>query len=121
MVTASLQREISERLLLSALREADVAERAETARAYAEFLAQASLVVGMSLNSTLTRDAVAGMTLPILGSWCIVDLIEIDGSISRLPMLHPDPLRQTLLRELGREWKPEPGDPFGCPAVQSDL
>ena len=66
----------------------------------------------------MTRQTVAGIAFPILGAWCIVDLIELDGSISRLAMIHPDPEKQALLRDLARNWHPEPGDPFGGAAIQ---
>ncbi len=117
-VTAdSLQRAITERLLLSALHEVEVAERAKTSLAHSEFLAKAGMLVGMSLSSSVTRDAVAGVSLPVLGTWCIVDLVEIDGTFSRLPLLHPEPFKQALLRELSDDWKPQRGDPFGLAAI----
>lgn len=118
---ASLQREITERLLISALHEVDVAERAQISLTHLEFLAKAAELVGASLNSSVTRDAVAGVTLPILGNWSIVDLVEADGAITRLPMIHPDPGKQLLLRELARDWQPEATDPFGVPAVQTHM
>jgi signal transduction histidine kinase len=117
----SLQREITERLLISALHEVEIAERAQTSLTHLEFLVKAAELVGASLNSSVTRDAVAGVTLPILGTWSIVDLVESDGAITRLPMIHPDPRKQILLRELARDWQPEPADPLGVPAVQTDM
>ena len=115
----ALQREVAERLLLTALHETDVAEHAGISLAQSEFLAEAGLRLGGSLDTTATRQTVAGITLPILGAWCIVDLFESDGSISRLAMIHPDTHKQQLLQELGGHWVPEPGDPFGAPAIQS--
>lgn len=114
----TLQREITARLLLATLQEAEAAERAQTSLARSEFLAEAGLRLSMSLDSSATRDTVAGVSLPIPGMWCIVDLIELDGSISRLAMIHPDPKKHELLRELASHWVPEPGDPFGGAAVQ---
>ncbi|HET9441145.1 MAG TPA: GAF domain-containing sensor histidine kinase [Longimicrobiales bacterium] len=116
----SLQRDLTERLLLSTLHEVEASERAETSLAHSEFLAEAAMMVGMSLNSSVTRDAIAAVTLPVLGTWCVVDLIESDGTYSRLPIMHRDPLKQALLRELSRHWKPESGDPFGVPAIDRD-
>lgn len=115
-----LQRELAEQLLLSALREVETNERTKTSLAYSEFLAEAAAMVGMSLSSSVTRDAIANLTLPVLGTWCIVDLVEADGTYSRLPMMHRDPAKQTVLKELSRHWKPAPGDPFGLPAIQKD-
>ncbi|HEY0670845.1 MAG TPA: HAMP domain-containing sensor histidine kinase [Longimicrobiales bacterium] len=115
-----LQRDLAEQLLLSALREVETNERTKTSLAYSEFLAEAAAMVGMSLSSSVTRDAIAGLSLPALGTWCIVDLVEADGMYSRLPMIHRDPVKQTVLKELSRHWKPAPGDPFGLPAIQKD-
>ncbi|HET9441500.1 MAG TPA: GAF domain-containing sensor histidine kinase [Longimicrobiales bacterium] len=115
-----LQRELAQQLLLSALREVETSERTKTSLAYSEFLAEAAAMVGMSLSSSVTRDAIAAVSLPVLGTWCIVDLVEADGTYSRLPMMHRDPVKQTLLRELSRHWKPAPGDPFGLPAIQKE-
>jgi signal transduction histidine kinase len=116
----ALQRAITERLLLSALQEVDNADRAHAALIHSEYLAQTGLLVGVSLNSSTTRDAVARVSLPILGSWCIVDLIESDGSLWRLPMIHPDPYKQAVLRTLGLDWTPGVGDAYGVPAIRAD-
>jgi signal transduction histidine kinase len=113
-----LQREITERLLRATLREAEAAERAETSRAQSEFIAQVGQRLGRSLDASATRETVAGISPPIPGTWCIVDLIESDGSISRLAMIHPDPRKHTVLQELAGHWVPEQGDPFGGPAMQ---
>jgi signal transduction histidine kinase len=61
-----------------------------------------------------------GLDLPNLGAWCIVDLIEPDGRTTRLDLIHPEPRKQELLRELALHWSPRPGDPFGAPAVSAD-
>jgi signal transduction histidine kinase len=97
-------RAIAERLLLAALREQDEAHNAVWAGARADFLAKASRELFMSLDENATRDTVRRLTLPRPGSWCIVDLIESNGAIHRLSVVHPDPARQVLARKLEREW-----------------
>ena len=115
----SLQREISERLLLTALKEAESADRAHASVIRLQFLAEAGLQLSRSLDSVKTRKAIAATPLPIPGTWCIVDLVEADGTISRLAMVHPDRAKQAVLNQLAPHWRPERGDPFGGYSVQA--
>lgn len=86
------------------------------ARARFAFLAVASRVLADSLDYETTLVTVAGLALPHLGAWCIVDLLEPDGSIRRLAVLHPDPAKQALARDL-HLYPPDPSDAFGAPRV----
>jgi signal transduction histidine kinase len=113
----ALRREVSERLLLSALREAEAADAAEAERGRTAFLLAAGRRLAESLDETVTRDTMAGVALPALGAWCIVDVIEPDDTVTRLAMVHPDPEKERLVRELSKHWAPQPGDPFGAPVV----
>ena len=98
------QRAIAERLLLSALREQDRATEAGQARERAASLARASHDLSMSLDENATRDTVRRLTLPRPGTWCIVDVIESNGAIIRLAVVHPDPAKQALTRMLEGVW-----------------
>ena len=69
-----------------------------------------------SLDYESTLATVAGLALPELGSWSILDLIE-SGSIRRVAIVHPDPEMQILARKLQRQWPPETEDPLGAPVV----
>jgi PAS domain S-box-containing protein len=81
------------------------------------FLAEVGRLLARSLDYEATLKTVAGLALPGLGSWCIVDLVEPDGSIRRLAIIHPDPERQRLAAHLTHSWPPERDDPLGAPAV----
>jgi signal transduction histidine kinase len=116
-LTLGLQREVAERLLLSALREQDAAEVAEVSRRGATFLAAESRRLAESLDERETLEAIAGMSLPSLGAWCIVDTLDDGDKMHRLAIIHPDPAKQTLLDELGGRWIPELDDGFGLPAA----
>jgi two-component system, NarL family, sensor histidine kinase BarA len=70
------------------------------------FLADASRFLADSLDYEHTLVTVAGMALPYLGSWCIVDVVEPDGSMRRLGIVHPDPLKQERARRLKEGWPP---------------
>jgi signal transduction histidine kinase len=113
----SLQRRVAERMLLSALRERDLAEDAEVRRERADFLAAASTRLGSSLDEEVTLHAVASSALPHPGGWCIVDLLNNAGTMQRLAIVHPDPAKQALACELEGRWLPGSDDPFGVPAM----
>ncbi|HSJ06303.1 MAG TPA: GAF domain-containing sensor histidine kinase [Longimicrobiales bacterium] len=83
----------------------------------AAFLADASRLLADSLDYETTLATVAGMALPHLGAWCIVDVVDPDGSLRRLAIVHPDPDKQALARKLHDGWPPRRDDPLGVPAV----
>ncbi|MDQ6633810.1 MAG: GAF domain-containing sensor histidine kinase [Gemmatimonadota bacterium] len=116
-LTLALQREVAERMLLSALRERDATDKAERSSRRATFLAAEGRRLTESLDEQATQDAVAGLALPSLAAWCIVDVFDGNGAMHRLQIVHPDPAKQVLLRDLEGRWSPEAGDPFGLPAV----
>lgn len=84
------------------------------------FLAETSRCLAESLDYETTLLTVAGRALPFLGSWCIVDLVEPDGGMRRLGIVHPDPEKQGLVAGLKDSWPPAREDPLGVPlAVRS--
>jgi signal transduction histidine kinase len=90
-------------------------EREREAKRRSEFLAEASRLLGSSLEYEPTLSTVAALALPFLGSWCFVDLVEPDGTMRRVAVIHPDPDRQRLARQLENGWPPERDDPLGAP------
>lgn len=82
-----------------------------------EFLAEASRLLAGSLDYEVSLVTVAGLALPHLGAWCIVDLLEADGSIRRLAVLHPDSRKQALAREFHLRFPPRSDDSLGAPRV----
>ncbi|MEP6621010.1 MAG: ATP-binding protein [bacterium] len=111
---------IAERMLISALREQDNAAASEQARMRAQFLSDASLRFGASLDQELTYDAIAGVALPGLDAWCIVDVVEVGGGLRRLAIVHPDEGKRELAATLAGVWKPTTNDPIGVPAIDRD-
>ena len=118
--TLALQRDVAERMLLSALRERGIADAAEASSRRATYLAAEGRRLAASLDEHSTLDAMSSMALPGLGAWCIVDLLDEDGTMRRLTLVHPDSARQQLLRQ-AVGWQPEPGDPFGLPAARPGM
>ncbi len=76
-----------------------------------------SQILAGSLDYETTLAAVARLALPHPGSWCAVDVAEEGGVMRRLAVIHPDPDKQALARELANEWPPERDDPLAIPAV----
>jgi len=100
------QRVITERLLLAALHANDLTGEAVTANRRATFLASVSRELTMSLENAGTRETVRRRTLVREGSWCIVDIVESDGALTRLPVEHPDPSKQKSAQDFASRWFP---------------
>ena len=116
-LTLALQKDVAERMVLSALRDRDRADDAEVSRRRAAFLATEGRRLAESLDEQTTLRAITRVALPYLGAWCIVDLLESDGTMRRLAIIHADPARQVLATTLEGRWPPRPDDPFGAPAA----
>ena len=102
------QRALTERLLLGALREQDTARIAREDGARGRFVASVSRDLAESLDESATQAAVARRTLPRENSWCIVDIIEVDGGVRRLGIAHPDPSKQSVAQEFADRWLSRP-------------
>jgi signal transduction histidine kinase len=87
---------------------------APEAQGGASFFAEASRLLADSLDYETTLATVAGLSLPYLGAWCIVDLC-IEGEMRRAAVIHTDSELQALARRLESGRPPERGDPFGVP------
>jgi PAS domain S-box-containing protein len=94
----------------------DVTERKrveETQR----FLAKAGAMLSSSLDYATTLASVANLAVPYLADWCVIDVLEEDGSLDRLAMTHQDPEKVRLARELQERYPPDPDAPRGVGQV----
>lgn len=99
--------------------EAEAAARnAERARAAAEtrahhstFLANAARLLSASLDLDVTLAQVARLATSALADFCIIDLVNADGTYRRVAAVHADPAKQPLLDELRTKYPPVPGSP----------
>lgn len=84
--------------------------RAETARKKAEaaqhFLVESTRVLGSSLDYETTLQSVAHMTIPALADWCIVDLLQDDGSVQVTAVAHVEPDQEWLAHEVRQRYPP---------------
>ena len=110
-ITPSAQEQAA---LKTAERERDIAE---ASRDRFSFLAEVSRCLADSLDYEATLTTVAGMSLPYLDAWCIVDVLGDGGEVRRVAVLHPDPAKQDAARRLHQQYPPRPGDMIGAPRV----
>jgi serine phosphatase RsbU (regulator of sigma subunit) len=90
---------------------------AEEAQQRLAFLAEASRVLGSSLDYSYTLAKVARLAVPRLADWCSIDIVEDDGSTRQLVIEHVDPSKVELSAELRRRFPADPESEYGVPHV----
>lgn len=80
------------------------------------FLIEATRILSDSLEMESTLKTLARLSLPHLGSWCVVDLLDGDH-MNRLAIIHPDPAKQGLADRLLTGWPPRRDDALGIPSA----
>ncbi|HUG40382.1 MAG TPA: ATP-binding protein [Longimicrobiales bacterium] len=85
-------------------------EAEQTARRMG-FLAEASQILGSSLEYEQTLRNVARLAVPEFADWSTVDMVGADGTPRRLAVAHVDPERVALAWELYDRYPPSPDDP----------
>ena len=98
MLVSTRRRIDSERLGLLR-RERIVRAEAEAAQQRATFLAEAGSLFATTVDYRQALRQVARLSVPKLADWCIVDVLEEDGSLRRLAVEHADPDKQGFARE----------------------
>lgn len=81
------------------------------------FLAEASRVLGSSLDYEETLRNVARLSVPEMADWCAVDLLAGPGRIERVAVEHPDPERVRLAMDLHERYPPKEEAEYGIFAV----
>lgn len=87
------------------------------ARTRFAFLAETSRLLAGSLDFQSTLATAAGVALPHFGTWCMVDVIEAGGTISRVAVIHPDAAKQQMARDYYAAHGAREDDPIGAPRV----
>ena len=75
---------------------------AELASRRAEFLAEASRVLGTSFDYQTTLATLARLTIPWLADHCVVDVRGREGLMERVAVAHIDPSKESLLTDAAR-------------------
>jgi signal transduction histidine kinase/DNA-binding response OmpR family regulator len=111
---------------------AEIAER-ERAEQALRFLAEASSLLAESLDFEDRLAKIARLTIPLIGDWCTIDVLEDDGQIKRVAVAALDPAKEALERELQQRYPFKPDTPHGalhvlrtrqpeiCPDIRDDL
>jgi PAS domain S-box-containing protein len=94
----------------------DITERKRIEEAQ-RFLAKAGTTLSSSLDYPTTLASVANLAVPHLADWCVIDVLEEDGSLDRLAMTHQDPDKIALAHELEERYPPDPDAPRGVAQV----
>lgn len=95
-MTAQIKRQAEERA--QRIRAEAGRAEAEAARERSNFLAEASSVLGSSLEWEMTCAALARLAVPRLADCCVVDLIGEDESVSSVIVAHRDPEKEAQFR-----------------------
>ena len=98
--------DVTERIALEAERTTLVA--AEVANRRAGFLRQATLGLYESMDYESRLVQLAKFVVPTLGDWCAVDILEEDGRLNRLAVVHSDPKKIELAKELEERYPEDP-------------
>jgi PAS domain S-box-containing protein len=81
------------------------------------FMAEASRVLGSSMDYGETLRRVAQLAVPQIADWCAVDLLDEQGGIEQVVVHHPDPGKLALAERLHRGYRPSLDEPAGVPEV----
>jgi PAS domain S-box-containing protein len=91
------------RLAIAVIEDITEIKQAEYAQG---FLAEASRVLGGSLDYGSTLARVAALAVPEIADWCAVDLVSGDG-FERVSVQHVDPAKIELAHQLAERYPPE--------------
>ncbi|HEX6185584.1 MAG TPA: PAS domain S-box protein [Pyrinomonadaceae bacterium] len=92
----------------------DISER-KAAEERLRFLAEASRVLGASLDYETTLEGLANLAVAQLADYCLIDLVDDDGRVRRVAATHRDPALRPLAERL-RAFPPGPQS-AGVPRV----
>jgi PAS domain S-box-containing protein len=87
--------------------------RSRRAEKTMRFIVDAGQVLAASLDYESTLHSLARLTVPSLADWCTVDMLEEDGSLRRLAIIHTDPEREKMACEVWRGHRPDPAQSSG--------
>ena len=82
-----------------------------------KLLTEAGDTLGSSLDYETTIRELGHYLVPTFADWCSVDLIDTRGVIENLVVVHRDPAKVELARDLQRRYPPDPDAATGLPHV----
>lgn len=82
-----------------------------------QFLAEASNILGASLDYETTLHHVGHLIVPQLADWFSIDMIQEEGKLELLTLVHKNPEKVEWAKELRRQRPPDMQAPTGMPHV----
>jgi PAS domain S-box-containing protein len=102
----------------AAFAEATEAQRAaEESRRRLAFLVEASARLAGSVEYEVTLKSLADLAVPELADWCVLDLLEPDGTLNPVAIAHADPDELEIAHRYREDHPPDPEAPTGALAV----
>jgi PAS domain S-box-containing protein len=95
-------------------REHRAREDAEHGRERLAFLAEASARITESLDYHEGLKQIAQIAVPRIADWCGIDVLDADGSLHRVTVVHSDPAKVQWAYELAQRYPPDPNAPRGA-------
>jgi len=81
----------------------DITERRRVAEVE-RFLGDATTMLASSLDYELTLERLARLAVPYVADFCLVHMLEDDGSIRRMIVAHQEPAREAAWRDMQRRF-----------------
>lgn len=81
------------------------------------FLAQASVLLSSTLDYRSVLEEVARLVVPRLADWCLIQLIDEQGSLQTVALSHVDPDRVSWAQEMADHYPPDMAADSGAPNV----
>ena len=82
-----------------------------------QFIAESAKRLIASLDYETTLQTITQLAVPALADWCIIHLVDDDGTARQVALYHTDPERTALREDMMRRYPPLPTDRFSHPAV----
>ena len=105
------------RLVVSVIEDITERKRSELAQ---RVLSRTGEVLASSLDYEQTLKEVAGLAVPELADWCGVSMPDRQGIIRQVAVVHSDPAKVELARDLGRRYPSHISDEGGSAQVLRD-
>jgi light-regulated signal transduction histidine kinase (bacteriophytochrome) len=86
----------------------ELEQRVEERTRQLSFLAKASHLLVESFDYKSRLKQLAELAVPHIADWCAVDILEDDGVLQRLAVVHTDPAMVELAYELQTRYPPDP-------------
>ncbi|WP_104545530.1 PAS domain S-box protein [Chroococcidiopsis sp. TS-821] len=81
------------------------------------FLAEASALLGLSLDYQTTLENLANLVVPQLADWCTIYLVDEDGTLRQAALAHADPEKVKWAKEIVKRYPLNPNALIGTPQV----